>query len=180
MDKIVFDIDSVFHSLSHFVDIEEELYAQLEKHYAYADICQKLKQTGSKFLSSFVKSPQELVSKLQDMYPEYFRNMKMDIDNRVRLSFRLDVPIGISGVVSCDELTENERMTIAEEWRNDCLVKSVKLDRQIFTGDCQLILAYSDGIYYFCTAFPGELAPPLPKAGEKPDVYWETHVFVRE
>lgn len=176
---INFNIDSIFHSLSHFTEISEEAKNMLFSEYSFSEIEKQLKLPGSKFSSSFVKSPQELVTVLQNRFPCEFSSMQPDIDGRIRLSFKLGFPIGTTSIVNFEDLTELEKKTIKTEQRNDCIIKTVKVNRIIQTDECQLILILQDENYYFCTAFPGELAPPLPKQGDAIDSYWETHLFTR-
>lgn len=177
--KIIFTTDSIFHSLSHFTEISEEVNSMLSVVYDEKEIQEQLRLPGSKFSSSFVKSPQELVTVLQNRFPYMFSSMRTDIDGRIRLSFKLGFPIGTTSIVNFEELTDQEKKTIKTEQRNDCIVKTVKVNRIIQTDECQLILIQQDENYYFCTAFPGELAPPLPKQGDAIDSYWETHLFTR-
>lgn len=177
--SIIFTSDSVFHCLSHFICISEQVNSMLLEEYKTDEIQEQLSLPGSKFFSSFVKSPQELVMILQDRFPCVFSLMKPDIDGKVRLSFKLGFPIGTTGIVSYADLTEEEKKTIKTEQRNDCIVKTVEVNRTIQTDECQLILIQQDENYYFCTAFPGELAPPLPRQGENGNLFWETHLFIR-
>lgn len=176
---INFNIDSIFHSLSHFTEISEEAKNMLFSEYSFREIEKQLKLPGSKFSSSFVKSPQELVTVLQNRFPDMFSSMRTDIDGRIRLSFKLGFPIGTTSIIPYTDLTDQEKKTIKTEQRNDCIVKTVKVNRIIQTDECQLILIPQNENYYFCTAFPGELAPPLPKQGDAIDSYWETHLFIR-
>lgn len=177
--RIIFTTDSVFHSLSHFTDISEEVNGMLSVKYNNQDIHEQLSLPGSKFSSLFVKSPQELVTILQDRYPYVFNSMAPDSDGKIRLSFKFEFPVGTSSIIHYTELTEQEKQTIKIEQRNDCIVKTVKVNRLIETDECQLILIPQDEVLYFCTAFPGELAPPLPRPGERGDIFWDTHLFIR-
>lgn len=178
--KIIFTTDSIFHCLSHFSKISEEINDMLSVVYEDKEIKEQLKLPGSKFSSSFAKSPQELVMILQDKFPSLFSSMKPDIDGRIRLSFKIGFPIGTTSIIPYTDLTDQEKETIKTEQRNDCIVKTVKVNRIIQTDECQLILIPQDENYYFCTAFPGELAPPLPRQGENGNVFWETHLFIRK
>lgn len=177
--KIIFTTDSIYHSLSHFTEISEEVNSMLSVVYDDKEIQEQLKLPGSKFSSSFVKSPQELATVLQNKFPDMFCSMRTDIDGRIRLSFKLGFPIGTTSIIHYTDLTDQEKKTIKTEQRNDCIVKTVEVNRTIQTDECQLILIPQDENYYFCTAFPGELAPPLPRQGENGNLFWETHLFIR-
>lgn len=127
---------------------------------------------GSKFYSN---SPDELLDKALCLFPETFREAKPDEDGRIRISLAFPKEIGVSNVVSIEELTDKEKMRIKTVDRNGMKVRSVKTDRIIPTHECQLILS-SD--WQLVTMFPGELAPPLPASPDIPDEYWDNHVFI--
>lgn len=177
--EIIYRTDSVFHSLSHFTDISLNVRNSLLNEYGHNEIQNQLNMPGSKFYSSFVKSPQELIEILQSRFPIEFQSIKPESDGKVRLSFKLGYPIGTTSIVSYEELTEEEKKTIMWELRNGCRIRTVDVNRRVPTEECQLILISEGEQYYFCTAFPGELAPPLPHAGETGDPYWDTHLFIR-
>lgn len=177
--EIIFSTDSLFHSLSHFTDVSLDVIGSLLNKYSLNDIQRQINMSGSKFYSSFVKSPQELIEFLQSKFPMVFKSIKPDSDGKIRLSFKFEFPIGTSSIIHYAELTEKEKQTIRTEQRNDCIVKTVKVNRLIETDKCQLILIPQDEVLYFCTAFPGELAPPLPRPGERGDIFWDTHLFIR-
>lgn len=177
--EIIYRIDSVFHSLSHFTDISNDIKGTLLEKYNLNEILNQINMAGSKFYESFVKSPQELVTTLQKKFPLVFNSMRPDPDGKIRLSFKFEYPIGTTSIVSYDELTEEEKKTIKSELRNGCSIKTVDVKRIVSTDECQLILIPQNENYYFCTAFPGELAPPLPHPGEIGEPYWKTHLFIR-
>lgn len=178
--EIIYRADYVFHCLSHFADISNDIRDELSKEYKQNEIQNQINKPGSKFYSSFAKSPQELIKILQSKFPIAFKSLKPEPDGKVRLSFKFEVPIGTSSLVSYEELTEEEKKTIKPEIRDNCSIKTVTVDRTMPTEECQLILISEGELFYFCTAFPGELAPPLPQSDETGDPYWETHLFIRQ
>lgn len=127
---------------------------------------------GSKFYSS---SPNELLDEAMCLFPETFREAKPEDDGRIRISLCFPREIGVSNVVSVDELTEEERGKIEIIDRNGTQVRSVKINRTIPTNECQIVLSED---WHLITMFPGELAPPLPVSPDIPDEYWDNHVFV--
>lgn len=179
MIDIVFEKEALFHSLSHFTCLDKEIYHLLNEKYSEQDIVKQSKLPGSKFYDSFALSPIELTNRLQLIFPNKFSNLHPESDGRIRLSFVFDKPIGTSGVINLNCLTAEEKSTIRTENRNNCIAKTVKINRENTTQECQLILACNDSYFYFCTAFPGELAPPLPRPGEMPDPFWEKHLLIR-
>ena len=127
---------------------------------------------GSKFYS---ESPEDLIKESMRLFPEVFCEVKPDVDGRIRVSLTFPREIGVSNVVSIDELTDKEKKRIKIVDRNGKKVRSVKSDRTIPTHECQIILS-SD--WQLITMFPGEMAPPLPDSPDIHDEYWDNHVFI--
>lgn len=127
---------------------------------------------GSKFYSV---SPEELLKEAMRFFPKAFRKTKPDYDGRIRISLTFPREIGVSNVVSIDELTDEEKERIEIIDRNGKMVRSVKTDRIIPTRECQIILSED---WHLITMFPGEMAPPLPDSPDIHDEYWDNHVFI--
>lgn len=127
---------------------------------------------GSKF---YEESPDRLLDEAQQLFPEIFHNAKSDVDGRIRISLTFPEEIGISNVVSIDELTKEEKDKIKMVDRQGRKVRSVKTDREFPTHECQIILSEDR---HLITMFPGEMAPPLPPSPDVHDEYWDNHVFI--
>ena len=127
---------------------------------------------GSKF---YAKSPEELLDRATELFPEKFREALPDADGRYRISLTFPEEIGVCNVVSLDELTDEEKDGIEIVDRQGRKVRSVKTERAIPTNDCQIILSED---WHLITMFPGEMAPPLPDSPDIHDEYWDNHVFV--
>lgn len=127
---------------------------------------------GSKFYS---ESPEDLLEEAMRLFPKIFREAKPDDDGRIRISLTFPREIGVSNVVSVEELTDEEKDRIEIIDRNGKKIRSVKTDRIIPTRECQIILSND---WHLITMFPGELAPPLPPSPDVHDEYWDNHVFV--
>jgi len=127
---------------------------------------------GSKFYSS---SPDILIDEAMRLFPDTFSNAKPGSDGKIKLSIIFPGEIGVSNVVSIDELTDDEKSRIEILERNGKMVRSVKTDRIIPTNECQIILS-SD--WHLITIFPGEMAPPLPDSPDIHNEYWDNHVFI--
>lgn len=127
---------------------------------------------GSKF---YAKSPEDLLNMAQQLFPEIFSNAKPDADGRYRISLTFPEEIGVSNVVSIDELTDEEKGRIEIVDRQGRQVRSVKTYRVIPTHECQIILSKD---WQLITMFPGEMAPPLPESPDIHDEYWDNHVFI--
>lgn len=128
--------------------------------------------TGSVF---FAKTPMEILTKAATLFPQAFKEAKPDIDNRIRLSLSLGEEVGICNVVDIAELTSEELLTVTEEERDDCVVKTVTSNRTFPTKEFQIILAED---FTVITIFPGPMAPPLPPKGEASE-FWDSHVFIK-
>ena len=127
---------------------------------------------GSKFYS---ESPEDLLEEAMRLFPETFRDAKPDDDGRIRISLIFPREVGVSNVVSVEELTDEEKGRIEIIDRNSKKVRSVKTDRVIPTSECQIILSND---WQLITMFPGEMAPPLPDSPDIHDEYWDNHVFI--
>lgn len=129
-------------------------------------------EPGSKF---FCDSPEELLGKALEMFPEKFSKAQPDADGRFRISLQFPESIGTSSVVSMDSLTPQEKDRIKVVARQEKAVRVVRTDRIIPTCECQVILS-SD--WHLITMFPGEMAPPLPSSPDVHDDFWDHHVFI--
>lgn len=127
---------------------------------------------GSKF---YCHSPEVLLGRAMELFPELFREATPDKDGRIRLSLRFPEAIGVSNVVDIDELTTKERKSMRTVERQGRKVRLAMTDRTFPTRECQIILT-SD--WQLVTMFPGEPAPPLPPSPDTHDEYWDRHVFV--
>lgn len=127
---------------------------------------------GSKFYSS---SPEILIDEAMRLFPETFSNTKPGSDGKIKLSIVFPGEIGVSNVMSIDELTDEEKDRIEIIDRNGKMVRSVKTGRVVPTRECQIILSED---WHLITMFPGEMAPPLPDSPDVPDDYWDNHVFI--
>ena len=129
-------------------------------------------QIGSKFYS---ESPAELLEEAMRLFPEKFRDASPDDDGRIRISLTFPEKIGLSNVVSVEELTDEEKERIETIDRNGKKVRSVKTDRAFPINECQIVLSED---WHLITMFPGEIAPPLPDSPDIHDEYWDNHVFI--
>ena len=167
---------SIFHCLSHFEMIDESSMQLLHAEgYNDTQINAQLSMLGSKFFSSFARSPMEAILKvcpdINDM------RFQPDSDGKVRLSFKYGQNIGTSNIIRIDALSREELSSFRTEERNGLLVNKVKTDKIVLTDECQLGLSANNGNYSVVTIYPGEMAPPLPGYGEK-NPFWNTHCFI--
>jgi len=147
------------------IKISDEVRAHLSTHFQ-KDL------PGSKF---YAESPEDLLNMAQQLFPEIFSNAKPDADGRYRISLTFPEEIGVSNVVSIDELTDEEKGRIEIVDRQGRQVRSVKTYRVIPTHECQIILSKD---WQLITMFPGEMAPSLPESPDIHDEYWDNHVFI--
>lgn len=123
----------------------------------------------------FAKTPMEVLTKAATRFPQVFKEAKTDADKRIRLSFSFDEEVGVCNVVDVAVLTPEEVLTIREDERDGCIVKTATSNRIFPTKEFQLIL---EADHTIVTMFPGPMAPPLPKKGEVSD-FWDRHVFIK-
>lgn len=155
--------------------IEISITSAVRQHLAnhiHQDLPEAKNLSGSKF---FCNSPEYLLEKAMRLFPKSFCQAKPDNDGRIRISLSFPEEIGVSNVVSIEELTDEEKKHIEIVDRQDCKVRSTKTNRIITTHECQIVLS-SD--WHLITMFPGELAPPLPDSPDIHDEYWDKHVFI--
>lgn len=147
------------------ITISQDVHKHLASHFG-------LELPGSKFYSA---SPETLLEQAQQTFPEVFEHAKPDADGRFRISLTFLEEIGVSNVVSIEDLTEEEKSRVEVVDRQGRKVRSVKTDRVIPTHECQIILSED---WHLITMFPGEMAPPLPESPDVHDDYWDNHVFI--
>lgn len=145
--------------------ITEEVRTHLASHFNNS-------LTGSKF---YCHKPEEVIEKAKELFPEKFKTAIPEKDGRIRLSFKFPEDIGISNVISVNDLTYQERAKIRILNRQGKKVRTVRINRVNQTNECQMILS-SD--WQLITMFPGEIAPPLPPSPNVHDEYWDNHVLI--
>lgn len=127
---------------------------------------------GSKFSFANVDI---LLQTIVDHYPELVKEAISNEYGCKTVSITFPYVVGYSNVVPIDELNEEERSTLRVVKRDEYLVR-IAISLRVFpTHDCQLILDADNNVI---TAYPGELAPPLPDSPDIHDEYWDNHVFI--
>lgn len=130
-------------------------------------------ETGSLF---YAETPAQVLTYAASAFPEVFKNAIPDSrDGKKRLSFVADHDIGLCNVVAQEDLTQEEAANISIEDRDGIPVKTAITSRKFPTREFQIILDADNTVI---TMFPGPMAPPLPKKGEKSE-YWDKHLFVK-
>ena len=127
---------------------------------------------GSKFCFDNVDI---LLQTIVDSYPQLVKEAIFNEYGCKTVSVSFPFVVGYCNVVSIEELNEEERSTLRVVKRDESLVRSAISSRVFPTHDCQLILDTDNNVI---TAYPGELAPPLPESPDIHDDYWDNHVFV--
>ena len=148
-----------------YVSMSEETKDHLQRHF-------NSDMPGSKF---FFDSPEGLIQAIVDGYPNVLRKTKCNEYGYKIVSVLFPSVIGTCNVVSLDDVTEEELATLHIVQRGETLARCIISKRIIHTKECQLIL---DGDNNVITAYPGEMAPPLPDTPDIHDDYWDNHVFI--
>lgn len=185
--NIVFKNESRFHMLRHFQNLDQGYITLLESEHGITreEINAELKKSGSKFYPFFACNPDECFSRLMNNYFEQDFNPYHG-GKRIHIPFSFSEPVGIEGIASVSELTEDELKHVVSGEYRDTLVQEVVLDRRIETNEAHMILELEGAFANVLTFFPGKYAPPLPDPELQPDAeliasteFWERHVFIR-
>jgi hypothetical protein len=145
--------------------LNEETREHLRRHFG-------TEQSGSKFNYD---SPDELFQEIVNRYPQLVQKAVFNEYGCKTVSITFPFVVGCCNVVPLDELNEEERSTLRVVKRDETLVRCALSSRIFPTHECQLILDADNNII---TAYPGELAPPLPDSPDIHDDYWDNHVFI--
>lgn len=129
---------------------------------------------GSKF---YFATPDELLQLVLDKFPSLIANAAPNADGIKVVSLGFDKAIGTSNVVPIDDLTAEERATLRVVPRGETLARCATSRRVFPTSECTLII---DSRGNLITAYPGQVAPPLPLSPDIPDPYWDCHVFIEQ
>lgn len=162
MSSVVFTSSS---SPTVSIYMSEETKKHMQRHFN-SDI------PGSKF---FFDSPENLMQAIVDSYSGIIRKAECDKHGYKIISIQFPSEIGTCNVVSLDDVTEEELATLHIVRRDQSLTRCIISHKLYMTKECQLIL---DGNNNVITAYPGELAPPLPASPDIHDEYWDNHVFI--
>lgn len=162
MDKVFFTSSS---DPNVSVSLNKDTRNHLQRHF-------NSDMSGSKFI--FV-SPDQLLQTIVDEYPDTIRMASFNEYGCKVVSIFFPYDIGYCNVISLNDVTENEMSTLHIIQRGEINARCIKSDRIIPTKECQLILDKDNNVI---TAYPGELAPPLPESPDVHDEYWDNHVFI--
>jgi hypothetical protein len=148
-----------------FIILSDEVREHLKRHFGN-DL------PGSKFE---MESPEQLLQAVLDRFSEKVAGSVADDQGIKIVSVKFEKEIGTSNVVPIDELTEEELATLQTVPRGETMARCAKSNRVFPTCECQLIMDSENNLI---TAYPGELAPPLPDSPDIHDEYWDNHVFI--
>lgn len=145
--------------------LSEEVKEHLQRHFSYGIL-------GSKFIFD---SPDTLFQIIVNQYPQLVREAIVNEYGCKTVSITFPFVVGYCNVVPLDELNEEELSTMRVVSRGESTTRCIISPRVFPTHECQLILDANNNIV---TAYPGELAPPLPESPDIHDEYWDNHVFI--
>lgn len=171
MDKnYMLSADSLFHCLGHFSKLCTPEKATIEASgRTAAEINAMLARPGSKF---FADSVAEVVEAI-------LRNaVKTDnVDGKVMVHAIFQQPVGLTGILSEDELTDSMRAGIREDKRGPYTVRTVPCAAMNPTREAHLVMDATT--HSVITLFPGCYAPAIPGEGWSASPFWSTHYFIR-
>ncbi len=145
--------------------LREDAENHLKRHF-------DIEMPGSKF---FFDSPESLFQTIVNDYADIIRKSGCNEMGIKTVSITFPSVIGNCNVVSISDLSVSELSTLRIVPRGEALARCIASDRLVPTKECQLILDKGNNII---TAYPGELAPPLPASPDIHDEYWDSHVFI--
>lgn len=162
MDKVVFTSSS---DPNVSISLNEDIRNHLQRHF-------NSDMSGSKFIFD---SPNTLLQIIVDEYPDTIRKASFNEYSCKVVSITFPFDIGYCNVISLDDVTADELSTLHIIQRGETKARCINSQRKIPTKECQLILDEDNNVI---TAYPGELAPPLPESPDIHDEYWDNHVFI--
>lgn len=162
--------DSLFHCSRHFSKLCTSEKAKIEASgRTAAEINAMLARPGSKF---FADSVAEVVEAI-------LRNAVKteNVDSKVVVHATFRQPVGLTGILSDNELTDSMRAGIREDKRGPYTVRTVPCATMSPTREAHLVM---DALTHsVITLFPGCYAPAIPSEGWSASPFWSTHYFIK-
>ena len=159
-EKIKFGIESIFHMIRHFERANHQDISILKSAgFSDVQIEGENKRHGSKFFHSYATSINDLLDKI---ISEKFEIFKGDNDN-LQLIFTTDNTIGTESVVDLNYLSEQQKNKLYLAKNRGYFVNHLEVIEMPNTNKWTMILKpKKNNTYHFITAFPGEVALPIP------------------
>ena len=181
-EKIKFSIESIFHMIRHFERANHQDISKLKlAGYSDLQIEEENKRHGSKFSTHYAKSIEDLLDKIRH---EKFKLFKGENDN-IQLLFSTDNKIGTDCVVDFNFLSEDQKSKLYLIENRGYFLNHLDVTDIPNTNKWTMILKpKKNNTYQFITAFPGELALPIPipemnnTLKQKCIIYWNSHLFL--
>jgi len=169
--------ETALYLCKHFFQIDNEERIAIEKTSTSNAIEIQLRQIGSKFYPEFTKGPFELVSLLNTINPTAVFEQN---NERIVSIFKFESPIGHNGIISLEDIGEENQNEVYTKQRNGIDVKVWRTSLKNDTNQLVLIRKEKNVI----TCFPGIYAPPLPTLKmtqselKMAEDFWIEHVFI--
>lgn len=162
--------DSLFHCLGHFGSLcLRERETVMAAGHSAAEIDAMLARPGSKFFGDSVAAVAEaILANAEAIESE---------DGKVMVHAVFPQPVGLTGIVSEDELTDDMRAGIREEMRGPYAVRTVPAEAMLATAEAHMVM--DAATRSVITLFPGCYAPALPPGGWSGSPFWRRHYFIR-
>jgi hypothetical protein len=181
-EKIKFSIESIFHMIRHFERANQQDISKLKlAGYSDLQIDKENKRHGSKFSTHYATSIEDLLDKIRF---EKFKLFKGENDN-IQLLFSTDNKIGTNCVVDFNFLSKDQKSKLYLIENRGYFLNHLDVADIPNTNKWTMILKpKKNNTYQFITAFPGELALPIPipemndTLKQKCIIYWNSHLFL--
>ena len=167
------------HILRHLKILSPEFRSRLlGSGFSEEEILHSMNIPGSKFLSSVLSDPFEILELLSNQ--SNYNEIKQANDTTV-LCFDFNFDLGEEAIISINELNNEMQSRIFKKNRNGVMVNVVKMKSLPLTNKLVLVINSNQEII---TAFPGRYATPLPYLHFSEDeriqysTFWVSHVFI--
>lgn len=185
--QIKFPYDRQLHVLKHFSKISKKYKKSLIKNLSVKELNVQDSMIGSVFSKEFSDNPIQLLNKLMELRIDIFEIDQQTQNLHLEYSFsKKDYPngIGVDNLVSMNELTANEVLSIETKNMGGGIIKYIDTSSKS-SWNIHLIMTKLGDLYTVITIFPGKYAPPFPnqkyqsKENYNANIeFWKKHAFI--
>lgn len=184
--KIIIPEEVRYHLLRHFeLPAEEMIRLITASGYGAGQIKQELSLPGSKFYSTFARSPEEVLSRFEVNGCSEIIGLNGNIQMCGNFSKDLfPEGIGSASVIPLHQISDMEKNKIYTAKNRGYDLKHLKVAVLPDTWDATVIVKPTATNQMLITAFPGSAAMPIPEPSMKEELFnacrdfWDRHLFL--